>query len=578
MKCLIKKSEPQSILWKKCTSEKSDIYIDLFKMKHHVIHLSPIESRLEKAESAMPLKDNRVAKEYREEGKELFAQKKYPNAMKKFNKSLKLAENETEEVGIAYANRSSCFFHMNMLAECMVDLKLARKSNYPDHLIPKLEKRISQCSTLMNNRRSKVHQFDVREPTLSFGEHKKFAGVAECLEIYSDIEYGRHVITNRDLEIGQTILVERPYSIIPTKYIGIGHDRCVHCFKELRNFVACENCISSRFCYDGCMDMSNHSLSCNLPIPKTNSESCQLVLEILFKTNEAFPDIDVLTKTVESLLKGKEPIGLTNAIHRDFCSIFQLTTNHDKRSADQIQKLRNTSAFIFSTLMQIPDFNLKFTKMKHARFLQHLILHFLHISEHAIDLYQYVQRDEKAKLMTCTKKHYASGMYPFGCAMNHSCVPNISWFGINDRLVCKVIRPIKRGAQIFRSYSALEQNPNVIPELDDRYQFKCECFTCSNVIWCQLTSAVNCSQDKLYADAIKPIFMTAQEIRHLPRNQLLSYEQKAIEFLCKYDTIHPVNDTIAIEKTLQILWILLASKFEFASESCTEHKTKAMKN
>lgn len=534
-------------------------------MKHHVIHLSPIESKLELAESAMPQKNNRDAKTYRDEGKELFVLKNYAKAMKKFNKSLKLAENDTDELGIAYANRSSCFFHMNMLAECMVDLKLARKSHYPSHLMPKLEKRIAQCSALMNKNQAKV-KFDARESTLSFNEHKKFAGVAECLEIYTDSEYGRVVITNRDLEIGRTILVERPYSIVPTEYMSMGRDRCINCFKELKNFVACENCITSRFCYDGCIDVSNHSLSCNLPIPKIDSESCQLVLEMLFKTNEAFPDIDVLMETVESLLNGEEPTGLTNALHRDFCSIFQLTTNHDKRTSDQIQKLRNTSAFIFTILMQIPDFNLKFTKIKHARFLQHLILHFLHISEHAVDLYQYFQKDEKAKLMSCTINHYASGMYPFGCTINHSCVPNVCWFAVNDRLICKVIRPIKKGAQIFRSYSALEQNPNAIAELDYRYQFKCECFTCSNKIWSQLASAVNCSQDKLYVEAIKPLFMTAREIRMMSKVQLLSYEQKAIEFLHKYDTIHPVNDTIAIKKTLQILWILLASKFEFASE------------
>lgn len=574
MMCLFKTSPPRNILWKKTKTKNSDLFIDIFKIKSHVIHLSPIEAQLETLKSNVHRKNNTEAKMYREEGNELFAKGKYANAMKKFNHSLRFAENDSDEMGLAYANRSSCFFHMKMLDECMVDLKLAKKSNYPAHLMYKLEKRMIQCASLLKDKQFKS-QFEIYEPTLSFSEHQKFAGVADCLDIWTDDEFGRHIITTRDLEVGETILVEQPYSIVPTKYINMGRDRCFNCFREFTNFITCKNCISCRFCYDGCMEESYHNLDCNLPISQASPELCQLVLEILFKTNEAFPDVEMLMRTIDTLLKGEEPFGLTNIIQRDFCSIFQLTPNHDKRTDQQIEQLRHACAIIFTTLMQLPDFSLKFTKMKHARFLQHLIFHLLHISQHAVDLYQYFQIDEHTKLLSCTFQQYASGMYPFGCHINHSCVPNVCWFVIDDRLVCKVIRPIKKSGQIFRSYSgqySLEQDPNVIAELDNRYHFKCECFTCSNQIWSQLAGAVNCTQDTLYIKAIEPIFMTAQEVRGLSREEIDNYEAKAIEFLEKYDTIHPVNDTIAMQKTLQIIWILLASKFSFSSYSISNNR------
>lgn len=57
--------------------------------------------------------------------------------------------------------------------------------------------------------------FRSREPTLSFNEHKKIPGVGECLQIHKNIEFGRHIITTCDLQIGQTILVEEPYAIVP---------------------------------------------------------------------------------------------------------------------------------------------------------------------------------------------------------------------------------------------------------------------------------------------------------------------------------------------------------------------------
>lgn len=575
MKCLLKKYAPRNILWKKSKSKNSDhLFIDIFKIKNNVIHLSPIEAQFDTVKTNVSQKNDSEARILREEGKEFFADGKYENAMKKFNHSLRLAENGSEEVGLAYANRSSCFFSLKLLDECMVDLKLANKSNYPEHLMPKLENRTVQCTILMRNTQFKS-EFVVREPILSFSEHTKYVGVADCLEIWADAAYGRHIIATRDLDVGQTILVEKAFSIVPTKYMNMGRDRCVNCFKEFRNFITCRNCINSRFCYDGCMEESYHNLNCNLPIPQAQPELSQMVLEILFKVNEAFPDVDMLMKTVEALLNGEEADDLTNVIQRDFCLIFQLITNHEKRSDEQIEELRNACAIIFTALMNLPEFNLKFTKMKHARFLQHLIFHLLHISENSVDLYQYFQEDENTKLMSCTFQPYAYGIYPIGCQINHNCVPNIAYFSIDDRLVCKVIRPIRKGGQIFRSYSgqySMQQNPIVIAELDSRYHFKCDCFICSNSIWSQLAGAVDCTQDILYVKAIEPIFMTAQEVRDLSSEQIENYEKKSIEFLEKYDTIHPVNDTIAIQKTLQIMWALLASKFPFPNESISNNK------
>lgn len=563
---------PQNILWKKSNTKNSNQYMDLFKIRHHEIPLTPIEHDLQhgKFSNFLFQKNNQEAKFFRDKGKELFTEGRYADAMKEFNNCLRHAENGSEEIGLAYANRSSCFFYMNMLEECMIDLKLAKRSNYPLDLLSKLEKRMSMCTTLMKDKKYKLNQFSVRELTLSFGEHEKYTGVADCVEIRKDEAYGRCVIATHELEIGQTILVEKPYSIVlNSKYKYLGRDRCSYCLREFRNFISCKNCVGSRYCYEGCMEESFHNLSCNLPTiyGKSSSDQYQLVQEILFKTNHAFPDVDMLMRAVESILHDEPPTGLTNITQRDFCTLFQLTHNHDKRSQKEIQDLRLTAATIFSAFMELSEFNLKFTKMKHARFLQHLILHLLHITVHAIDLYQYFQEENSTSMVSCTLQQYASGIYAFGCNINHSCVPNICWLTIDDRLICKVIRPIKRGEQIYRSYSGhscLVQDSHLTQELDKRYRFKCECFICSNQIWSHLTGGINCTQDPLYQEAIESIFLTSEEFRKLPRERMEHFEGKAIDFLNKFDTIHPVNDTITIQKTLQIIWILLASRFEFA--------------
>lgn len=61
-------------------------------------------------------------------------------------------------------------------------------------------------------------------------------------------------------------------------------------------------------------------------------------------------------------------------------------------------------------------------------------------------------------------------------------------------------------------------------------------------------------------EAIQPLLMTAQEFRKLSRHQIGNYEQKAIEFLEKYNEFHPIFDTACMQANLRIMWTVLASR------------------
>lgn len=438
----------QNILWKKENWKKSDSYIDIFDIKNHKISFKPVESMLI-AHKPEP-KNNRKSNAFREDGKTLYELKKYENAMKKFNYSLQLAEKGTEESGIAYANRSSCFFHLKMLEECLIDIDLARKSNYPKHLMHKLDAREAKCKEIMENS-NQPEKIAVREPLLSFDEHKQFKGVANCLQIKYNHGFGRHVVTKSDLEIGKTILIERPYQIVGSENTNLGRDRCLHCFREGRNLVPCNTCISSNFCHDGCMEESVHKMSCNMAVPSIETFRFQLVFEMLYRIIIDFPKVDLLMKTVEHLLKGEEVYDLTTA-QRDFCRIFQLAHHHDKLSDEAIDELLHQISIAFVIIIKRPQFKNKFSKGKYRTFLQHLILHIYHVADYAIELVQYFIKNEDGTMYDIGTQTYAKGMYPFACYINHSCTPNVYIFSIGDRLICKVIRPIKKGEQIFRCY------------------------------------------------------------------------------------------------------------------------------
>lgn len=440
-----------NILWKKEQERDSDLFVDIFAVQNDEIFTNGTNDLVNLGFSIAESKskiDKQIANWARESGKQHFRDGKYIDAMNNFNGSLALAKEGTADMGIAYGNRSACFFEMKMFNECLRDIDMAKKSNYPKNQLNKLELRATKCQKFMNDRDFMSTLPTIREPKLSFNEHAKFAGVADCLKLEENVEYGRHVITMSDLKIGQTILIEKPFVIIPKRT----NARCINCFKACMNFIPCENCDSASFCDTDCQEKSLHEYECNRPACLSRKETFDLVLNMFFKLNETFLNADDLMETIDMLLNRQDPSGFVDADRTAFGWIFQLAHNHEKQTQEHLRRLRGATSIAIITLNRNPILKRKFAALKHRRLLQHLLLHLFHVAEHSIDLLQYLQEDNNKMSMKSSLEEYATGMYPFACYFNHSCIPNVCIYSVDDRLIGKVIRPIKKGEQVFRSY------------------------------------------------------------------------------------------------------------------------------
>lgn len=436
-------------LWKK--SKNSDLYIDLTTISGQTLISFGTDAIIDKlfieAKSPQFQKNNLYAEIAREQGKTSFAEGNYAEAMHRFNMILSCAENDSDLIGIAYANRSACFWHFDMMEECLVDIALAKNANYPPNLMPKLEARLANSTKKLIDEEFKEKRFTPRKPVLSYNEHAEHAGVAECLEIRQSADFGRHITTTCDLNIGETILIEQPFSIFHKRFYKPSRDRCFHCFKMGMNFVTCKNCLGGLFCNQNCME-THRKYECNLPSALSRKETFELVLRMFYNINSAFPDVDFLMQTVDALLKFQAPIGLKSAAQRDFCLIFRLNHNHRKQSTAVLERFRAATSVAVNVLMRSRDIEQKYVTLKHRRFMNHLILHLLHIAEQSVDLHEYIETNNNQY----SYENYARAIYPIGCYFNHSCVPNVAWYSVDGRLICKVIRPIKKNEQLFRSY------------------------------------------------------------------------------------------------------------------------------
>lgn len=176
------------------------------------------------------------------------------------------------------------------------------------------------------------------------------------------------------------------------------------------------------------------------------------MLETFFKINDAFPDVDVLMKTVELLLKGEPVTDLTTAEQKKFCLLIKLITNHEKKFNEQAERLRIIANHCYYAIaLSSPDLKGKYKDEKYRRFLQHFMLHLCHICEHAYDMDEFFMEDDDENAVDYKFNEYANAMFLFGGFINHSCIPNVHRYMIDNQLIWKVIRPVQKGEQLFRS-------------------------------------------------------------------------------------------------------------------------------
>lgn len=182
-------------------------------------------------------KFNEKSEILRGEGNKFYAQKMFYEALQKYNESLCFATPESKYVGLSYANRSAVYFELKLFDRCLANIELARKNHYPEENSEVLKKREEKCQQIVKMQKTQTNDF----PILSYPPSKKLPFVAECLELKFNDKFGRHIVTNRPLKVGDIVAIEEPScKIIHESFI---HQKCIGCFKDnLFDLVPCRTC------------------------------------------------------------------------------------------------------------------------------------------------------------------------------------------------------------------------------------------------------------------------------------------------------------------------------------------------
>jgi tetratricopeptide (TPR) repeat protein len=193
-------------------------------------------------------KDNEKALLLRKEGNELYKEKKFFEALLKYNESLCFAEPGSEHLGFGFANRSAVYFEMKLYNKALENVEFAIENNYPKTSMEILTTRKEKCKKNLKQQQENKNNFF----KLKSKGNEKIPFVSENLELREDEKFGRHIVTNKRLVVGEVIAIEKPFVSVP---IGRSNDtesnkfqRCNSCLRDnLLDLIPCENCCDGEF-------------------------------------------------------------------------------------------------------------------------------------------------------------------------------------------------------------------------------------------------------------------------------------------------------------------------------------------
>lgn len=190
------------------------VYRDLNKKSYSVL-----PDLAKSAES----KSTNEAVELRNKGNTSFQKGLYEAALIFYTRSIASAEDNSEELALAHANRSAVLIMSNKYRPCLHDINRALKGKYPQHLKVKILDRKKRCLSeirLENKRKARQSQYiPVKDDEFDPVDAPKYDEPTEWRQILKnpmlpnasfkiklacDEKWGRYVVASRDIAPGKS--------------------------------------------------------------------------------------------------------------------------------------------------------------------------------------------------------------------------------------------------------------------------------------------------------------------------------------------------------------------------------------
>lgn len=426
------------------------------------------------------MKSDSEAIELRNEGKIIYNQRNFFDALLKYNESLCLALSE-ENLALAFASRSAVYMELKLYPQCLNNIRLARDFGYPAARISILDSRESRCLDQMKQHQPKSPHDPFK---LSYKANRKIPFIIDGLKVEFDRKYGRKVITNRPLKVGDIISMETPFCQVilsdPTMEQVKNTNKfnyCSLCLNDnLLDLIPCLKCKFSMFCSEICKTQAHpsHQYECGLPfIPQTDSHQLMVIRSFFKALSIMNGSIEELEKLfIECLKYPKRTVfdfDFSNPQDPEYCK-------NQLRVALSLAKFEKLQQFTFIENDFMEFLRFKGIGTSHKPFVQKFLLHLLHVQSTTSSQIQ------RRLLTNDDDVLVGSGNYFLGSLMNHSCNPNVIQINIEDKMCLVVKRPIAKGEHLVESYTTWFYDMSVADRQShlEMKWINCDCEACKD--------------------------------------------------------------------------------------------------
>lgn len=438
-------------LWQKESTSGDACYVDLLSSDE--VNRSCYESFKQAYGNVQ--KNDIDSTEHCKHGDKLSQAENWAEAIEKYNKCIRFACNESETLALGYANRSACFLHLKLYDKCLADIQLAKQANCSEKLLPLLNERETTCLEAIKEPPKVPESFT---PELSFKSSEEFPGLANVLDVNESVEFGKHIVAKCDIEVGKIVMLEDVF------VFGADLDFetvCKTCAKPNMNFTPCRNCPDVMFCSAACMDANDmHRTVCGA----LYNRQCRHTLEVesILIAVSCFSNAESLMKFVEIALATRnfaspECTSKSQRKYRFFLKLLALPID--------ISVVRQQIFNAYQLLSEIPFIQQFFRSEKEKQFLMHLIWQHLCI----LNTNGFGARHSKFESV------YMDTIANLTSMFNHSCVPNTLRINYGNKMIAYVLRPVKKGEQLFISYATGNEH---VSSMQKTLVFQCKCSKC----------------------------------------------------------------------------------------------------
>lgn len=539
-----------TMLWKKESNQSDALYVNIFAVdpiqaRWHLTH----EARRAEIDFSPLMKSNAVAVKKREEGNVYFNQSDFVHAIERYNESLCYAENGSEHLALAYANRAACFLKLRFCKEALEDIASSKKAGYPAHSIPKLDRRKADCLKMMREEGSRSYEHEAK---LSFEADEQFPCTANVLKVERNSTNGNYsIVAREDIDAGRTVVVESTTKLLHQHY----GSHCNVCLKEeFCTLIPCQKCAVAMFCSPECQGSFLHESECGLRINSdihVNNESMDILRSIL-KAIHLFPSADELINFVEETLATEE---LPDSLLNNRSKYRAFLKQRIGRKFIDIVVLGTHAYCVYIEMLKIPVVKQMFTAEKHRRFLMHLIGHHFQVHHHNLIAPKSTSKTNIPGYATVYS--YVGVMSRY---FNHSCYPHVLMLADGmANSVYVTVRPIKKGEEVFTAtlpfIIALTRQKRQC-KLWEYRQFRCNCKRCQGVF------APKKLRNRLVKDDLMNAIAAVSDGHRIDKDTVQQQIGILNELLNKYGHIgwcDEIEDMLALYSMLYHLqWTLVA--------------------